>query len=116
MQWSAFCRALHTRFDRDQHEFLLLQLNRIRQNSSVQDYVDRFSELVNHLNAYDSTTNILHYITRFVDGLYPDIHAILLVQCPDSLDTAYTLALQQEEARDPPRRQELRHGNGAFPP
>jgi hypothetical protein len=114
MQWSAFCRALHTRFDRDQHEFLLRQLNRIRQNSSVQDYVDRFSELVDQLNAYDSTTNMLHYITRFVDGLYPEIRAVLLVQRPNSLDTAYTLALLQEEAADPPRRRDFKRGDGGF--
>ena len=73
----------------------------------MQDYVDRFLELVDQLNAYDSTTNILHYITRFVDGLYPDICAVLLVQRPDSLDTTYTLALLQEEAGDNPRRREL---------
>jgi hypothetical protein len=102
VQWPAFCRALRNHFDRDQHEFLLRQLNRIRQNSSVQDFVDCFSELVDQLTAYDATTNKLHYITRFIDGLYPDIRAVLLVHRPDSLDTAYTLALLQEEAGDPP--------------
>lgn len=48
--------------------------------------------------AYDSSTNALHYITCFLDGLNADIHAVILVQCPDSLDTVYTLALLQEEA------------------
>lgn len=111
MKWPEFCHALHTRFDRDQHELLLRQLNRIRQTSFVQDYVDRFSELVDQLTAYDSTTNALFYITRFVDGLHADIRAVILVQRPDSLDTAYTLALLQEEAAEFSRKQASRHWN-----
>jgi hypothetical protein len=116
MHWSTFCRALRNRFDRDQHEFLLRQLNRLHQNSSVQAYVDRFSELVDQLHAYDTSTNQLHFITRFIDGLYPDICAVLLVHRPDLLDTAYTLALLQEEAGDPPRRREFRKCDIGFAP
>ena len=71
MQWSDFCRALHALFDRVQHEAHLCQLYRIRQ-----DYVDRFSELVDQLTAYDSTTSSLHYITRFIDGLQPHIRVV----------------------------------------
>jgi hypothetical protein len=108
MKWSEFCQALHSRFDRDQHEFLLQKMNRIRQTSSVQDYVDRFAELVDQLKAYDSSAKPLTHITRFLDGLHFDIRAILLVQRPDSLDTAYTLALLQEEAMESSRRRELR--------
>ncbi|XP_066323372.1 uncharacterized protein [Miscanthus floridulus] len=100
MTWSKFCQALHSRFDHDQHEYLLRKMNRIRQTSSVQDYVDRFSELVDQLTAYDSSTNALHYITRFLDGLHLDICTVILVQRPDSLDTTYTLALLQEEATE----------------
>jgi hypothetical protein len=111
MQWSEFCCALHTHFDRDQHEFLLRQLNRICQTSFMQDYVDRFSELVDQLQAYDSSTNALFYITRFLDGLHSDIRVVLLVQRPNSLDTTYTLALLQEEAAEPTRRREFRQWN-----
>jgi hypothetical protein len=35
----------------------------------------------------------LSHITRFIDGLHSEIHFVLLVQRPDTLDTAYTLAL-----------------------
>lgn len=111
MKWSEFCSALHKRFDRDQHEFLLRQLNRICQTTSVQDYVDRFSELVDQLIAYDSSTNALFYITRFVDGLHSDIRAVILVQRPDFLDTAYTLALLQEEAAEASKKREFRQWN-----
>ena len=111
MSWSEFCQALHTRFDRYQHEFLLRKMNRIRQTPSVQDYVDRFSELVDQLTAYDSSINALHYITRFLDGLHSDIRTAILVQCPDSLDTAYTLALLQEEAAESSRKRDFKPWN-----
>ena len=86
-------------------------MNRIRQISSVQDYVDRFSELVDQLKAYDSSTIALHYITRFLDGLHLEIRAVILVQRPDSLDTAYTLTLLQEEAVESSRKHEFRQWN-----
>ena len=38
-----------------------------------------FSELVDQLTAYDSSTNALHYITRFLDGLHLDIRTVILV-------------------------------------
>jgi hypothetical protein len=111
MTWSQFYQALHTRFDRDQHEFLLRKMNRICQTSTVQDYVDRFAELIDQLKAYDSSTSALSHITRFLDGLHTDIRVVLLVQRPDSLDIAYTLALLQEEAMESTRRREFKPWN-----
>ena len=35
---------------------------------------------------------------HFIDGLFPDIKAVVLVQRPKNLDTACVLALLQEEA------------------
>jgi Trp operon repressor len=44
--WDSFCRLLHDRFDRDQHEYLLRQMFNIRQQTTVFAYVTAFSELV----------------------------------------------------------------------
>lgn len=77
----------------------------------MQDYVDRFSKLVDQLQAYDSSTNALFYTTHFLDGLHSDIRAVMLVQRLNSLDTAYTLALLQEEAAEPIRKREFRQWN-----
>lgn len=38
-----------------------------------------------------------YYTTRFVDGLRADIRAVVTLQRPDNFDTAYLLALLQEE-------------------
>jgi hypothetical protein len=83
-------------------------MNRIHQTTSMQDYVDHFSELIDQLKAYDSATNTLSNITRFLDGLFPKIRVVLLVQRPNSLDTAYTLALLQEEAIKYTRRRDYK--------
>jgi len=40
----------------------------------------------------------MHYFTtRFVDGLWDDIRMVVTLQRPSTLDTAYSLALLQEE-------------------
>lgn len=96
--WSTFCKLLHDRFDRDQHELLLRQLFNIRHTSTVTDYVDRFTGLVEQLSAYSTNRDPLFFTMRFIDGLRPDIKFVVLVQRPKTFDTAASLALLQEEA------------------
>jgi hypothetical protein len=96
--WPQFCQLVRDRFDRDQHELLMRQIFQIKQTSSVSDYITSFSMLVDQLSAYNKAVDPVFYITRFVDGLRPDIRSVVIVQCPKTLDTACTLALLQEEA------------------
>ncbi|CAD6230095.1 unnamed protein product [Miscanthus lutarioriparius] len=49
-------------------------------------------------NAYNKAVDPVFYVTRFVDGLRPEIRSVIIVQRPQSLDAACTLALLQEEA------------------
>jgi hypothetical protein len=93
---------LHAHFDRDQHAVFIRQLFQIKQTSNVADYVERFTKLVDQLKAYSSTTDPLFYTMRFIDGLRPELKAIILVARPQSLDAAISLALVQEEVSTPP--------------
>jgi hypothetical protein len=77
---------------------VIRQLFHIKQTSTVQDYIDRFCELVDLLVTYEHTTDPLYYTMRFVDGLRDDIKCVILVQRPGDLDTACSLALLQEAA------------------
>jgi hypothetical protein len=52
LSWMDFCHMIRDRFGKDQHAVLIRQLFHIRQTSSVADYVDRFSQLVDQLRAY----------------------------------------------------------------
>jgi hypothetical protein len=95
--WPAFCRLLHDRFDCDQKELLICQLFHVRQTSTVAEYIAQFTELVDQLAAYSSNTDPMYFTMRFIDGLRPEIKAIVLVLRPPDLDTACTLAMLQEE-------------------
>lgn len=55
---------------------------------------------MDQLTAYEPNPDMLHYTTRFIDGLKPDIRLIVVVQRPIDLDTAYSIAVVQEELGD----------------
>eukprot|EP00267_Zea_mays_P041848 XP_020393779.1 uncharacterized protein LOC103628713 [Zea mays] len=105
MSWRQFCQSINDRFGREQHELVIRKLFHIRQTSTVQDYVDRFSELIDLLVTYEHTTDPLYYTMKFIDGLRDDIKSVILVQRPGDLDTACALALLQEEAETSRRRE-----------
>lgn len=111
--WPSFCRLIRERFCRDQHELLIRQMFHIKMTSTVQDYVDRFVDLIEQLSVYTEHPDYLTYTTRFIDGLRDDIRAIVLVQRPTDLDSACTLALLQEESTEPGNRKEVRRTDGS---
>lgn len=55
---------------------------------------------MNHLVSYSDTTHPYYFLTRFVEGLRSDIRAVVMVQRPMDLDTAFSLALLQEEVTE----------------
>jgi hypothetical protein len=95
-----FSSMLLDRFGRDQHEVLIRQLLNIKQLGSVNEYIDKFASLLDQLAAYEGTTNPLHHTMRFIDGLKDELKSSVLIQRPQDLDTAYTLAQLQKELYD----------------
>jgi hypothetical protein len=55
---------------------------------------------MDQLTAYEPNPDMLHYTTRFIDGLKPVVCLTVAVQLPLDLDTAYSIALVQEEVED----------------
>jgi hypothetical protein len=51
--WTELCSWIHGSFGHDQHESLIRLLFHIRQSSSVQEYIEQFTELIDQLVAYD---------------------------------------------------------------
>jgi len=98
--WSEFVAAVQARFTRNQHQLLCRKLFRICQTGTIEDYVQRFSELMDQISAYESRPDPIHYLTRFLDGLNPEVRVLVAIQQPRDLDTAYTLALLYEELGD----------------
>jgi hypothetical protein len=106
--WFEFCQMILDRFGKEHHELLIRQLFHIKQLSSVAEYVERFSELVDQLTAYESRTDPLYYTMRFIDGLQYELRSAVLIQRPPDLDTACVLALLQEEVTAPNRNRGFR--------
>jgi hypothetical protein len=114
LSWRQFCQFVYDRFGRQQHELVIQKLFHIKQTSTVQDYIDRFCELVDLLVTYEHTTDPLYYTMRFIDGLRADIKSVILVQRPGDLDTACSLALLQEAAESSRRPELVRGEHSSF--
>uniref|UniRef100_A0ACD5VZ87 Uncharacterized protein n=1 Tax=Avena sativa TaxID=4498 RepID=A0ACD5VZ87_AVESA len=114
LDWISFTSLLCTRFGHDRHQLLIRQFYSIKQTFTVSDYIERFDILMNHLVSYSDTTHHFFFLTRFIEGLRPDIRAVIMVQRPMDLDTACALALLQEEVAEgeigsPPRTPEHKY-------
>jgi hypothetical protein len=48
----------------------------------MQDYIDKFCELIDQLQAYSHNIDHVYYTTRFIDGLHDEIKHVILVQRP----------------------------------
>jgi len=107
--WAEFRKLMLDRFGREHHELLIRQLLTIRQSGAVTDYIDKFSELVDQLTAYDGNTDPLYFTMRFIEGLRDDLRAPVLIQCPSTLDTAFVLAQLQDEVSTPGRRPDYKY-------
>lgn len=99
--WDTFSHLLHDRFDRGQHELLLRQLFNIHQKTTVSAYVTKLSKLVDQLNSYSQTNDPMYFTMRFIDDFKLKIKNVVLVQRPKTFDTAYALALLQEQVAGP---------------
>ena len=98
--WESFSALLTTRYGRDRHQLLIRQFYTIKKTSTVADFIERFELVINHLSSYSDSIHPFYFLTRFVEGLRPDIRAVVMVQRPPDLDTACVLALLQEEVAD----------------
>jgi len=63
----------------------------------VAEYIEKFDELVHQILAHDAKFNSANVVNKFIAGLIDDIRVVVLIHRPESLDTASSLALLQEE-------------------
>lgn len=104
---------IRDRFGQDQHEYLIRQLFQIKQTSTVREYVDRFAQLVDQLNAYQSVSDPLYYTMKVLDGLREDIKSMVVIQRLKNLDAAFSLAKLQDEMVDASKRVDSRRSFSA---
>jgi hypothetical protein len=78
----------------------------------VQEYIDKFCELVDQLSAYEPSHSIdrCYCTTHFFMAQKPEIKSVILVQRSADLNTVCSLALLQEEAEASRRREFKKSG------
>jgi hypothetical protein len=91
--WELLCNTLIKRFDRGQYQLLYRHVLKTRQESSVTEYIERFDTLMHHMLAYKPDLDPAFFTARFIDGLHHDLRATVLIQMPQDLETAVSLAL-----------------------
>lgn len=98
VRWSDLCERVCARFTKDRQHAMIWQWLRVKQIASVAEYVEKFDAIMHQLNAYESTAPPDYFVTKFIDGLKDEVRSVVLVQRPQDLDTACSVALLQEEA------------------
>uniref|UniRef100_J3M5W8 Reverse transcriptase domain-containing protein n=1 Tax=Oryza brachyantha TaxID=4533 RepID=J3M5W8_ORYBR len=72
------------------------------------DYFGRFDELMTELLVYDPAVNVLYLTHKFTDGLRKEIRNAVMLHRPRDLETAFALALVQEELTETSVNKEVR--------
>ncbi len=90
--WEDFFVAVSNKFDRDQHDLLIRQMDSIKLFGTVWEYYEKFDELMNQLPAYDLSVNMRYLTHRFTDGLHCKIRNVVLLHHPRDLKTTLAIA------------------------
>jgi hypothetical protein len=102
--WESLHTAVCTRFDRDQYQLHIKQLDNLKQTGSVANYHAKFEQLAHSILLYNNAYDDVYFVTRFLGGLKEEIRAPIALHHPQNLDTASALALLHEEEVEAARR------------
>lgn len=95
--WVQFCQAVQARFGPNDYQQKLMALIALRQEGTVEEYRDRFEELMCHVMAFDRGMGMMFQVAMFMRGLQDVISNAVRLHRPESVDEAASLALLQEE-------------------
>ncbi|KAG8386982.1 hypothetical protein BUALT_Bualt03G0205200 [Buddleja alternifolia] len=95
-QWGEYVRALNDRFGTLLYENPMSELVNLKETRSIQDYLDRFDELMNCVDLSEP-----YAISCFLRGLKSEVAIHVRMFKPRSLQDAISLAKLQEHANSP---------------
>lgn len=100
--WVELCIAIETKFGKDLYQNSMQDLLNIKQLTTVQEYYDRFVLAMHKVLVHNSNLDDVFFVSKFLQGLHPDIHAALVLHKPRTVDLALSLALLQETVMETP--------------
>ena len=95
-EWEKLCELVFERFDRNQYQTHMSQLDSLRQTGSVDEYYTKFVDLSHHILLYNPAYDHVFFVNRFLGGLKDEICSTILLHHPKDVETASCLALLQE--------------------
>lgn len=95
--WSKLYELMMAKYDKDQYQILLRQMDSLKQTSSLLEYQAAFEKLAHGIVLYNPAIDDTFFVTRFVSGLREEIRVPFMLHRPGDVDTASALALIQEQ-------------------
>ena len=98
MDWEEFAQILCRRFG--SREDSVEEFNKLNQDKSVDDYIERFEELRSLMSALNPSLAESYYVSSFINGLKEDIKSMLKILKPLNVLMAFEQARWQEESNN----------------
>ena len=91
------CIAIESKFGKDLYHNSMQELLSIKQISNVQDYYDRFQTVMHKVLVHNNHLDDVFFVSKFIQGLHPDIRAAIVLHKPRTVDVALSLALMKAD-------------------
>jgi hypothetical protein len=84
--------AVSREFQVNTHRIKTMELLNLRQNGSVEEYKNRFEQLVYHILLYDTSLSETMLVSQFLLGLKEDLRYSIEMHLPTTVPQIATLA------------------------
>jgi hypothetical protein len=95
ISWAELCVAVESKFGRDLYHNAMNDLLQIKQTSEVQEYYDRFQSAMHKVLVHNKSLDDVFFVSKFLQGLNPEIQSSIILHKPRTVDAALSLALMQ---------------------
>lgn len=89
--------AVNEKFGRDKYQQCLEELENHKQIGEVEEYYNRFEELMHKVLVHNRSYDETYFVTKFVGGLKSEIKMAIKLHRPRTVDVALSLAKTHEE-------------------
>lgn len=100
LSWQEFVLAVFERFEDLDFEKIMGEFNKLQQDDTVNNYLERLEELKSHMLVFNKNLNEEFFTMKFISGLREDIKGIVTTLKPQNLNQAITIARKQEATVD----------------
>lgn len=99
LPWHAFCSMLDERFNNRSEYELVEHFHNLKQVGTVEEYVDKFEELVTAVKRINPNLPHSYYLSSFISGLKSNIKYQVQCHKPHALTDAYWYAKRLEQVQ-----------------